>query len=278
MHEQVKKRGITYNEVRDYVRAQEATQLFMKPKRIKNFFPIVAKHKYEILQVDLIDFSNIATANENYKYLFVCIDVFSRQVFIIPLKNRNTEIITDAIDEVVEITAPSSITSDNEFGTHAIKNYLKERGINLQTVDVGEHHKLGIVNRFCRTIREKINKYMVMYNTRKYINVLPKLVYNYNSSYHSGIKKVPNHVEEDDEDIINLTNKKYNKAKLEETKFNIGDMVRFIINKQQFEKGTLPHWSKTTHAILTKNEHSYKLDNNKTYKYYELQLVKNAII
>jgi len=35
----------------------------------------------------------------------------------------------------------------------------------------------------------------------------------------------------------------------------------------------LPHWSKTTHSIVSKNAHSYKLDNDKTYKYYELQLV-----
>ena len=36
LYEQVKKRGITYDEVRNFVKAQEATQLFMRPKRIKN--------------------------------------------------------------------------------------------------------------------------------------------------------------------------------------------------------------------------------------------------
>ncbi len=42
--------------------------------------------------------------------------------------------------------------------------------------------------------------------------------------------------------------------------FNVGDEVRFIVNKQ-FEQGTLPHWSKTTHSSC------------QSYKYYELQLV-----
>ena len=114
---------------------------------------------------------------------------------------------------------------------------------------------------------------MSMFNTTKYIDVLPKIISNYNSSYHSGIKKVPNDVEEDDEDVIKLTNKKYNKAKLEETKFNVGDSVRFILNRKQFEKRTLAKWSKTIHKIISNTEHSYTLDNGKTYKYYELQKV-----
>ena len=40
-----------------------------------------------------------------------------------------------------------------------------------------------------------------MYNTTKYINVLPKIIHGYNNTYHSGIKKKPNDVEDDDEDV-----------------------------------------------------------------------------
>ena len=42
----------------------------------------------------------------------------------------------------------------------------------------------------------------------------------------------------------------YNKPKEEETAFNVGDTVRYIINLQQFEKGTLPRWSKATPKIV----------------------------
>ena len=43
-----------------------------------------------------------------------------------------------------------------------------------------------------------------------------------------------------------------------------------------FSKGSLPSWSSTIHKIENKNLHSYILDNGKTYKYYELQKVKNV--
>ena len=75
-----------------------------------------------------------------------------------------------------------------------------------------------------------------------------------------------------------MTNRKYNKALKDETKFNIGDEVRYIKNKAMFEKGGLPKWSKEIHEIISNTEHTYTLDNNKTYKYYELMKVDQVDI
>ena len=73
-------------------------------------------------------------------------------------------------------------------------------------------------------------------------------------------------------------NRKYNKALKDETKFNIGDEVRYIKNKTMFEKGSLPKWSKEIHEVISNTEHTYTLDNNKTYKYYELMKVDQVDI
>ena len=86
--------------------------------------------------------------------------------------------------------------------------------------------------------------------------MLPHLISNFNSSYHSGIKKAPNDVDDEEEDVIKVTNGKYNKAKNEETKYMIGDHVRYVINRKQFEKGTLAKWSKTVHKIVSNTEHT----------------------
>ena len=47
------------------------------------------------------------------------------------------------------------------------KKLLRERGISINHVEVGDHHKMGMVDRFARTLREKINKYCTMYTTTK---------------------------------------------------------------------------------------------------------------
>ena len=43
-----------------------------------------------------------------------------------------------------------------------------------------------------------------------------------------------------------------------------------------FEKGSLPKWSKEIHEIISNTKHTYTLDNNKTYKYYELMKVDDV--
>ena len=149
---------------------------------------------------------------------------------------------------------------------------MAKQGTDVNYVDAKEHKKLGIVDRFVRTLRRKINVYLSMHHTTKYIDVLPKIIFTYNHSYHTGIKKKPAEVEDDDDKIIQLNNKKYSEAMKEETIFNIGDSVRCIINLQTFEKKGLPRWSKTVHKIISSSTHSYTLENGKTYK-YELQRV-----
>ena len=52
--------------------------------------------------------------------------------------------------------------------------------------------------------------------------------------------------------------------------------MRYIKNKKAFEKGTLANWSKTVHKIIDKLQHSYTLDNNQKFKYYELQKVNEV--
>jgi len=87
-----------------------------------------------------------------------------------------------------------------------------------------------------------------MYGTTKYIDVLPKLIDNYNISYHSGINGVPNKINAAKLEELNMN--KYKLDKQEETVFNIGDTVRYLLNKKLFDKGSIPHWSKHIHTIV----------------------------
>ena len=279
LYDAVRNKQITYNEVRMFIQKQESNQLFKRQKKIKNYFPIYSKFKYEILQFDIADMSNLATSNKNYKYLLVAIDVFSRMGFIVPMKNKSGLTVAESAKQILDKTEPTIINCDNgsEFIDHHFKELLNSRGIDINYVSVSDHHRLGIVDRFVRTIREKINKYMEMHNTTNYIDVLPDIVKNYNMAYHSGIKKAPIDVKDEDQDVLNIFLKRYQLAKEEETIFNVGDKIRYIINFKQFEKHTLPRFSKTVHTIKSQvSPHSYELDNGNIKKYYEMQLVNNV--
>ena len=279
--EQVRTYGIKYIDVKQFISKQETSQLFKKQPKIKHYYPIMAEYKNEKLQIDIMDLSDISTTNKGYKYLLIAVDVYSRMAYAIPLKNKTTDIVFEAVKTIVDETKPSIIISDlgSEFINRKYKQLMKDNNIEIRYTQVGDHKGLAIVNRFIRTLREKINRYIEMYNTSTYIDVLPDMIHNYNNSFHSGIQKIPSNVKVNDDDISNLFMEKILKASPEENKFNINDHVRYIINPRTFEKGTNAKWSKTIHIIKDKNIHSYLLDNGLTKKYYELQLVKenNAI-
>ena len=49
-----------------------------------------------------------------------------------------------------------------------------------------------IIERFNRSLRGKIDKYMTTNKTKKYIDVLNKLVKNYNNTVNSSTGEIPN--------------------------------------------------------------------------------------
>lgn len=53
---------------------------------------------------------------------------------------------------------------------------------------------LGIIERFNKTIKGKIFAYLKINNTRRYVDVLEKIVMNYNKTRHSTTKEIPSYV------------------------------------------------------------------------------------
>ena len=46
-----------------------------------------------------------------------------------------------------------------------------------------------------------------------------------------------------------------------------------LCQEGSFSKGAFPSWSRTVHTNVSSSLHNYTLDNGKTYKYHEIQLV-----
>lgn len=274
LYDKLKHKGVKLKDIKAFIANQETYQLNKQATKINHYFPIVAKEENEIFQVDLADMSDISTTNNNYKWILCVIDVFTRKAYVMPLKNKTSANVTAGMKQILNKSTPLIINCDNgsEFTSSEFKTLAKDHNIDVRYVPVGDHHKLAIIDRFIRTLRTMINNYQTAYNTTKYITVLDKLVKNYNNSYHSGIKGIPNKPDYGKLDLLNQS--KYKKALAEETKYNIGQSVRFLKNPVLFQKGTQPRWSESLHRITDKTEHTYTLDNDKIYKYYELMPVK----
>ena len=92
-----------------------------------------------------------------------------------------------------------------------------------------------VIERFNRTIKEKMFKYFSANNTRNYVDVLNLLVNQYNNSIHSSIKMTPNEAsckENENKVWINLL-----------PKLSIGDNVRITKKKTIFDKEYTERWT-----------------------------------
>ena len=276
MYRKLKKDGITKAEIKEFLNKQNVYQLHKRPTRIRHYFPIHASHENQLMQIDLADFSDISGSNNGIKYILSGIDVFTRKGYMIPLRDKRTLTIINSLKELFKSAKPETIMSDrgSEFVSREYKNLMKNNNINIIYSKVKDYNREGVINRFIQTIRSRINKYLTAFSTTRYINVLQQIVSNYNNSYQSGIDGIPN--KPDKIHILELLTERYVQALQEETKYSIGDTVRYILNSEKFQKGSLPKWSKAIHTINRKTAHSYTLDNGESYKYYDLQKVNES--
>ena len=103
--------------------------------------------------------------------------------------------------------------------------------------------KSVVAERFIRSIKNRIYKYMTFISKHVYIDKLDDIVDEYNNIYHRTIKMKP----------IDAKNNTYIKIDKEvndnDPKFKVGDHVRTSKYKSIFAKGYTPNWSEEVFVI-----------------------------
>jgi len=247
-----------------------------RPQRVSvaSYFPIYSKSPLDTAQIDLMDVHSLAPANDHVNFLLCMIDVLTKKAWVRPLKDKSMKNIIPASEDIFKEATPRLLCSDagSEFVGTAFKKLAEKHHIEL-SYTTADKNRMGVVERFNKSLRSLMERYMTAYRkTARYINVLPDLVKNYNSRYHTGIRTSPDAITPHD---IELTHERqveqYLRAMRHEHRYQIGDNVHYLLNKELFDKGSRPNWSATTHKVVMIHKHSYVLDNGNTYKYYYLQ-------
>ena len=224
-------------------------------KGIRRKFPrrrVISNEIDKIWSADLVDMQAFSRYNSGIKYLVNVIDVFSKYAWSIPVKNKTGIEITNAFKQIIKNRKPKMLWVDqgSEFYNKTFQQFLKENGIEMyHTFNEG---KAVIVERFNRTLKNRMWKYFSANNTNKYLDVLPKLIEKYNNTKHSSIKMTPVEAtlkKNEGKVYFNL----YGNLKAYEgtPKFQIGDKVRISKKKRMFEKGYTPNWTEEIFVIDT---------------------------
>lgn len=198
----------------------------------------------DLWQADLVEMIPYSKNNKNYKYLLTVIDTFSKYAWGIPLKNKKGITVAKSMEKIFKTSRrkPRNLQTDQgkEFFNECFQKVMNKHFIkHYSTFSV---LKASIVERFNRTLKEKMWKQFSLQGSYKWVHILPFLINEYNKQYHRTIKRSPIEVTKTNEaEILNTIYKR--SIKLIRGKFKIGDFVRVSKFKTKFSKGYTPNWS-----------------------------------
>ena len=245
----------------------------------KIFKPIYSEINYSF-QIDLTFFPRYKKQNNGYDVLFTAININSRFAYAYYCQDKSTDNILNLLKKMESKTIIHSISCDygKEFDNEKFKNYCQENEIKLFFIK-NDGHKLGIINRFHRTLKEKLTKYFVNNDTVKWVDAIDDIIYNYNHSVNRGIGiepyKVNNFIEQK---IIENAKNKTEKINENEIKINVGDFCREIVEKTIYSDKMIPKYSNEIYQIIEVNKNNVVVDNNgknKIIKNDNLKIVNN---
>ena len=133
------------------------------------------------------------------------------------------------------------VDEGSEFYNNSFKKWLKDN--NIEMYSIHNEGKYVVAERFIRTLKTKIYKYMTTISENVYIDKLDDIVNEYNNTYHRTIKMKPVAVK--DNTYIDFKKEVDDKDR----KFKVGDHVRSSKYKNIFAKGYTPNWYEEVFVI-----------------------------
>ena len=187
----------------------------------------------------------ISKFNKGFRFLLCVIDISSKYTWVVPLKDKKGVSTVDAFQKILDKSGrrPNKLWVDKrrEFHINSFKKWLKDNDIEIHSIH--NEGKSVVAERFIRTLKTKIFKYMTSASKNVYIDKLDDIGGEYNNTYHRTIKTKPVDVKDnayiDFKKDVNDNN----------PKFKVGDHVRISKYKNIFAKGYTPNWSEEVFVI-----------------------------
>lgn len=235
---------------------EEAKELHAPVRRKFYRRRIITKGIDDLWAADLLVMDKYSRQNKGFKFLLNVIDTFSKYVWIEPLKNKTGKSVADAFESIIVQSErkPNLLHVDmgREFVNETFKSMLKRYNINMY--HTYNEEKSAIIERFNRTLNQKLRIYFEARDNCKWYDILPKLLEEYNTKdVHRTIGMKPIEVNKNNEEEILIRLSKQNKCdittKQSNPKFKIGDRVRIYAYKRLFSNKYKNNWTREIFII-----------------------------
>jgi Integrase core domain. len=220
-------------------------------KSARKFYPrrrTIVKGISDLYQADLVEMIPYSNENDGYKYILTCINCFSKMAYCLPLKSKTSKEVANKFEQEIllklpKYLLPKHIQTDmgKEFYGTPFRNLMHK--YNIIHYSTYSSIKAAIIERFNRTLKNKMWIDLSIQGAYRWVDILSKLVSNYNQTKHRSIGLRPIDVNKKNEHSIALRLNKNKQILTRKPKFKIGQLVRISRLKHVFEKGYKVNWS-----------------------------------
>lgn len=239
-------RHLKHDKAQEWLSKQDAYTMHKPVRRRFKTRRYRTSHVDRQWQADLVDMQTLSAHNDGYRYLLTCIDIFSRYAWAVPLKTKFADEVIEGFKKIFKSNRiPKLLQTDQgkEFENRALASYLLTVG--SRQFSVKSDYKAALVERFHRTLRARMWRYFTANNTKRYIDVLPKLLQSYNNRAHSALDGyTPMQVVQDSQLQWYLWDERNPiHVPKQKPRFTVGDYVRLAWKKKTFQRGYTPNWT-----------------------------------
>ena len=241
-------RSVKNAKLKDVKKYLKGVPTYTLHKPVRHRFPrkrTLGSGPFFTLQADLCDYAAYKSQNDQTTFLLTVIDVYTRMLYVKPLKSKSGIVVCKALAEIFEENdfVPIYVFTDEgkEFYNSHVQAMFKENSIRHYSPN--SQMKCAMVERVNRTLKGRLEKYMYHKNSRRYIDVLPDIVNGINHSVNRSIKMRPVDV------TANILEERP-AGPDKQCKLSVGEMVRITTARATFQKGYEKGWSEEEFYIF----------------------------
>ncbi len=232
--------ALSIKDIENFLAGSRSYTLHREFKRPK-YNPFYCRKLRQQFQVDLIEIRQVARYNNNFNYILVCTDIFSRYLWARLLRRKTGEETLQQFQDILNEakTLPKTLHVDRgaEMRNKLFKNFCAEK--NIEIIYPNSSHHAPHIERLGKSLQMLIYKYITSVQNFTFYHKLQDFVRTYNTRMHRSIGMTPEQGElpENSFKIIQMHEKKYAKIlKTKKIKYSVGDQVRFSKLKNHFTR------------------------------------------
>jgi len=263
--------NITKQDVINFLRKQVTYQLTFKPKITQQ--PVKKYTKPNVAwAMDLIDISRYSTHNRNYKFILSVIDVFSQQIYLRKLKNKEAHAINSVLKPIFETQSPKNLLLDNGGEFRGLNDALFKKH-NIKILNTPSHTPQPNIEQINGNIRRILSHIFVEYKTLNWVDFIHDIETNINN-----YNALPRNIAKRQENIDNLENN------IIKPKYRMGDFVRikqtvFSSHARQENKAGFMKYQNVKYGIYKyKIARIYKSNKANGLPFYGLADMENQVV